>query len=360
MKKLSVGRCSIRSLKNLIPPFHRHNAAAEILSMKSFEKSSGFTKLTDLNISQNLIESLDGLIGVVFLPNLQNLLLEGNPVMSLFIPRALKSKKRLATKGTLRNRKFLIVDDFDLHEHFKVHYGIFIADPCYTPQQKLGKILTSLCLRNRKNKGSKGHGNPKNIRVSSESMQNPLAVFELPKKVSDKIKDKTEKRHYNFTDQDLEEIVKKGKIPSVKSLMKLAEVKRTELEASVHEEKVRTAEKIEDFGADLSEEPERTPLQLNSEISYNPEYKDDTFLTGVHITGNIHEIESKAIPAENSEPEPNEEDAIEENIPDIDFQLPSNIVNTTKALRQALKNPGSYWRSIGYIMRPPIEKGLFI
>jgi hypothetical protein len=193
----------------------------------------------------------------------------------------------------------------------------------------------------------------KNVKVSSSNMAKPVVVWELPPVLSSKIKDRTEKRHYEFTDADLEEIVKSGKIPSIKSLMSLLESKEKEgLKEDGH---------VLDQDQDQKKE---SNLEVIEELQYDPSRENETFLTGVHITGNLfQEMEEQ----NNTQESKNEKDQVELTskycYPAIEFEepsLPTGMLGTVRALRQVLKNPGLYWRtsSDAFQSKPNVAKGV--
>ena len=221
------------------------------------------------------------------------------------------------------------VDGFDIFNHFQLQYDITIADDCYIAPFQAKKLVT---LLSRKPPSPSRRSNPsyikKSVKVSSESMQNPKLVGDLIFSFGS-LKHRHDKRHYQFSDKDVEEIVKTGRIPSIKSLMALAS--RMEEDASAPKNAVLqnpssdSLEDEEDQTQTIQEiENAQSPKQEGSLI-YDPSMVDQTFLTGIHIT---------------QLPNQQEFDLNDELSSNYDTQLPRTILGSVRALRVALKNPG--------------------
>ena len=112
------------------------------------------------------------------------------------------------------------------------------------------------------------------------------------------LENKYQAPEFNFTDNDVDEIVKSGKIPTIKSLMEYADLK------------VRN-------------------------VNFNSDHVGKTILTTTHI------LDSQTIQARIELPELQ----YDYNEPAMEDPLPSNILGTVAELRKALMNPGSYWRT---------------
>jgi hypothetical protein len=177
------------------------------------------------------------------------------------------------------------------------NFGIQIADLCYQlPVSAVGSGLVSVGI-------VRPLTSRKKNTVKQPFVLHSHLVSEAP---ADKTKDdRVQRRTYQFTDNDLQKIVKGGQIPSIKELMK---------QALVDED---TLPEVQQDTVDA--------VDLEAETDF---VKDKTFLTGVGI--------------------------VEEHIPswytnyldeEIDAPLPLTITESVKALRIALKNPSAIWRT---------------
>jgi hypothetical protein len=161
----------------------------------------------------------------------------------------------------------------------------------------------------------------KSIKVSAESMQNPKSIQDLifPNAT---IRERIARRHYQFCEKDIDDIIKTGKIPPIKKLMNLAQQKE---EFQKSNQSSDTIKELENTGEKIDDES-------RSNIEYDRNQTDKTFLTGVHITDRI-ELES-------------EEDSDIDSPTIYDIALPLTILGSVKSLRMALKNPGAIKRSM--------------
>ena len=117
----------------------------------------------------------------------------------------------------------IFVDQFDIFAYFQEHYDIIISDDCYIAPFQVGKPVSSMRNRTVK-KQRKSTFIKKSIKVSAESMQNPKLIEDLifPNAT---IRERIARRHYQFCEKDIDDIIKTGKIPPIKKLMNLAQQK---------------------------------------------------------------------------------------------------------------------------------------
>lgn len=303
----------------MIPQKYETISSLDIIPLETSQipKLEGFRKLTDLHVAQNNIQTIDELIGIVFLASLERIYLEGNPIMITNTPTFYAKSSS---------------EGFELFNYLKSH-GILITDPCYSSPFKVAPSLSFKMERSiiKKKKGPREFLH-KSVKVSSGNMAAFRHVYDLPQIQSLTVKEKSEKRHYQFSEKDMQVIVKSGKIPSVKSLMQYA----NEKESKPKQEHPKIVEEL----AEIEEIDDSETDDIDEDLIYDPNQPNDTFITGIHITGS-GASEIKVI--EQGEQEFKHE--YDEN--DYDSPLPPNIMATSKALRQALKNPGSYWRVAG-------------
>ncbi len=88
----------MKTTSTMIPMQYQELNVEEILSTFPVQKYDGFLKLSTLNLAHNSIDSMENLLGVIFIPALKNVYLQGNPVMDGCVPKHLQSKRRLAAK----------------------------------------------------------------------------------------------------------------------------------------------------------------------------------------------------------------------------------------------------------------------
>lgn len=137
------------------------------------------------------------------------------------------------------------------------------------------------------------------------------------------------KRAYRYTEEDLKEIVKTGRIPDVEELIQLAERR-----AIMNEEKKAKVDKDADESVpdgqnlELSSKPDSHPT-----LHYDPTASDPTFITGVHITDKPIQQSSSFMSTPPRSPSPIDyemEDEVES------FPLPKTLPASLRALRHAL------------------------
>ncbi|KAH6563287.1 hypothetical protein BASA60_010764 [Batrachochytrium salamandrivorans] len=410
------------------------------VSPQSLTKLDGFNMLEELYLIKNRISTLDDLVGLVFLRKLRRVFLQDNPVMRQYIPKHLQHRV-----GHNQDD----VDEINLFSLFSGSYGITIADACFQPPKSSideefiavnpmkvafrGELLSgmdTITMRASSIAPSKlnrsNHFNlvpiPKRmyfirnylgraIKVQGGDPTVPHTVDELSLIPSKPIlKNRQRRRHYKFTDEDLQEIVKFGRIPEVKDLMKLAKIRETQQQRRFQDpdtldySKKSSDESVLPLDHSVKNQlshgdhnqPETQEAMPSNEalgedatiplhgIMYDPSHIDDTFMTGVHITGgnmdrnqdiiNDNEADGDNITNDSKDTEILSSDESEHTIgidtqsncdsdcsdnqddqygamnPVIEkkldrvYSLPTSIQGSVKALRHALANPVSYWR----------------
>lgn len=144
------------------------------------------------------------------------------------------------------------------------------------------------------------------------------------------------RRNFKLGDEDIKNIIESGTIPKIKQLIKL---RKSKLQNSIKETDNNA------INNDIDDHHEQH--DHNGDIRYDPEHKDETFLTSVHITGgqtrqpDIEDDPGSDI-SWNENNESDDESENEEYL--VDNILPNNIQSSVRALSHALKNPVSYWR----------------
>lgn len=257
----------------------------------------GFPCLTDLHLAKNAIKDIDALVAIICFKSLKSVFLESNPVMLTY---------------HVRQRD---PDEFNLFLHLDKSYGIRISDPIF---KKQNEILDRI-----KFKQSHLLAQPRKKAIPAVLGQkaNPHHVSAMS---SQKLtKQRKMRRKYKFTEDDVKQVIASGKIPSMRALLR----KR--------KEEKKLADAIEDENDNYQ----------SSNFSFHPEIQDQTFMTSVHIT---QEDDQASLSIQDDDgsmlswSEPEESESEEEDVPD--FNLPSTIQGSIKALQHALNNPVSYWR----------------
>jgi hypothetical protein len=126
---LNLNDNRINSLQRLVQQCSIPISAAAIFEMnpQAIPKYPGFPNLLSLHLCNNLIFNLDNLVGVIFISGLENVYLEGNPVM-----KQLDFKKcKTASQKVLKRGNMVSAPSFNIFKHFIEFYNIRIADQCY-------------------------------------------------------------------------------------------------------------------------------------------------------------------------------------------------------------------------------------
>jgi Leucine-rich repeat (LRR) protein len=327
LRSLNLNRTSLQNLNHMIPSKYHDFSIDQLLSLnRTTIDVTSFPKLNHLQLMHNNIKLERDLIGLIFFPALMHVFVNGNPVSRLLFGGS-------RSAGVLTPKQMVLA--------LQLNFGITVEDssleakPSTIPPHVVTisknaveptiKKEVKLNFKRKVTKNTKANWGLNSIVLKT--------VPDISVTKSDWIQERSERRHHNFTEEDLKKIIKNGFIPSMKTF------KETETEQKSEEK--QSSEPITE--TNTLENP-------NQDLDYRPEIKDPTFLTGVHITGNLVEQ------AETAEPEdiPMMSDLVDQTElkPDIEFgqeldiPLPSNITATVRALRFALKNPGMIWRSV--------------
>ncbi|KAI8892224.1 hypothetical protein BC833DRAFT_612361 [Globomyces pollinis-pini] len=347
LRILNLKNNKIKSLRRLFAKGLTKKSSEELLSMNksTIPKFAGFYKLTELNVAQNGIVDLDHLLSIICLTKLQRVYVEGNPVMINFIPKHIQMKK--SRNSQLASRK-----QFDLFSYLEGHHQIKISDACYQlPVSSISNEYISVKLSDKLKKPIIRKGPRvflhKGIPSFQRTLTNPHVVEEVKLTKSHQIKTRMQRRRYQFTEEDLKFIVQNGKIPSIESLMKYADELEMDLES-----KDNSLEPVkEEIVDDMNDNSFYSMAQSfrNESLNYDSGKADDTFLTSVHITGRIltepgQENSEYDYVDDPIEPEKTTNFTYDESEPEVLAELPSTILESVRALRIALRNPGLYWR----------------
>eukprot|EP00842_Homolaphlyctis_polyrhiza_P001330 jgi/Hompol1/2198/HPOL_002079-RA len=440
LRVLNLNNNGIRTLAPLIPINLEQYQTSEVTSLQSASdllklgrtdvpKFNGFSKLVELHLIMNALATMDDLAPIICLPKLG--------------------------------------PDQDIIKIFSQSYNIVIADACF--QAPKSNVEDEFIAIGPLNKGG-GIQRLQKHQLKPVATQRPYMITaQLSKKslgnytvgISQRsvvphivreasltapremIHDRQKRRKYQFTEDDLREIVKFGRIPPVRELVRLAEVREAQTRGESIESILRGSHRHHhhhDTQTDPGDETHATssthdasepgPLEsaadgtqsqvsapsvkdnmsqimgsrggifdphlphrsmskqsgsvrsietfgesLTSsmrEIMYDPDHIDDTFLTGVHITGGSRrqtggldeeDAEEDASESNGSDSESDSDASsytsetsdssysISEDSALIDqdklntvYPLPTTIQGSVRALRHALTNPVSYWR----------------
>ncbi|KAL5040158.1 hypothetical protein RTP6_007204 [Batrachochytrium dendrobatidis] len=477
LRVLNLSNNFIKSLQPLIPS-HVQDQCLESkwtptdllkTSPNILTKLNGFKCLEELFLIKNKISTLDDLIGIICLQRLRKVFLHGNSIMKQYAPKHLLPKTPASSDKA-------VMDIFQLFST----YGIIIADVCYQmpkssieaelvmagplkPQSSTFSLaqsngnfgLTSAIHRIDRHNIKLPIKKPQLIgRYRAQENQTFSSYIAAPHVVDEPlltaskplVEDRKRRVKYQFTDSDLQEIVKCGKIPPVRELIKLAKLREFQLQGNASQLSINSnqpaigstdvhnhiksdvhsshadggnvsgnnqcsgdSNKTDTSGdmhlsykdGDIMSQLHDTsqPIEVSNndftsstkKIQYDPNHIDDTFLTGVHITGGDREDESclpndynQSMPLSTSATldkegirlnaaSPNDSDTSEsysytsesqtKDESDSDhssvdslanhkieakvsmvYPLPSTIQGSVRALRHALANPVSYWR----------------
>ncbi|KAJ3256406.1 hypothetical protein HK103_005535 [Boothiomyces macroporosus] len=377
IQKLSLNYAHIKSIRPVIPDILLSKSGPEIMFMHPdiLPKSELFLSLTDLYLTHNLIDDFDCLVGFICLRKIERIFLEGNPIMKSFVPNHLLSKKRAAS-AKLRNSIINVGEDFDLYAYLENVFKIKIADACYQPPLShiTGELISISPSRTNTLPQAISKKGPreflhKRINKFNSNISNPHRVQDVKLTSKTKIKERTARRHYQFTDNDLEVIVQSGKIPTIKSLMEYAN-KQEQVKLAEPKEEIQHAISIIESNTESSEKntsslnesseidnPSPDDIDRNStthnesgehqasnsdELNYDPDKRDDTFITGVHITGTMNRNVAFSVApiSQDVQKEESVQFEYESESDNETIALPTSIIATVKALRTSLRNPG--------------------
>ncbi|KAI9204488.1 uncharacterized protein BJ171DRAFT_107322 [Polychytrium aggregatum] len=348
-------------------------------SNNALEKYQGFLNLEELHITHNRISEPDGLMGIIWLPHLRRVYIEGNPVMK-------KSGGSIALQhdkehGHLDNTDELIgYIDFNPFVLLPETYGISICDPVFqAPPSVLENTIYSLApqhsggFRLKYHKRSKFTG--KILKGKAGAIFHARGLDEPLKHRVEELKLTTHgrlRREYKYTEDDIRGMIKAGRIMELKEIQQVLDRQRLDSDQDPDQDGAEPGS-FDSF--DQPAEPSELPRPESAAadgLHYNPEAKDSTFLTGVHITGSLGpDPRDSTKPADlsgtgtgmgtdtvphgdvvppseySSEPSDVESEPYSETESEEDtVPLPTGIQAATRALRHALANPISYWRVV--------------
>ncbi|KAJ3021463.1 X-ray radiation resistance-associated protein 1 [Thoreauomyces humboldtii] len=380
LKSLDLSRNRIRTLDFLTPPTDPALAPSDGM----VQKFDGFYTLQDLYLTYNVISTPEDLLGIVFLPVLERVFLEGNPIMQ-------RGAQKMAVRDEGASGEVLGYVDFDPQTQLPGQYNITVSDAIYNTPHTAAKPTSASNPAHGQNQSRTAHP-PSHIApvvVAPHPRTNPLANYHTttaaskflshvhrknappaisaahivashtvratdPRCVRHATDVRKTRRAYTFTDQDLREIVRRGYIPDVRELVQFAE------------ERERVGDYGDDDGEDNDLDYSHRPVEQQSSIEeaqsrsttpdahsshsplqYDPNVHDSTFLTSVHITGgndSLHSIqpEESVTMSYISTPPRTESPVSEEDSTPIPKSLPAAL----RALRHALASPLSSWTTV--------------
>ncbi|KAI8821650.1 uncharacterized protein EV422DRAFT_425947 [Fimicolochytrium jonesii] len=340
LKTLNLSRNHITTLAFLTPARTQSSFHAGVPDT-SEPRYDGFYSLVEVNLSFNNIGSPEQLTGVIWLPALKRVFLEGNPVM-----------QRVNQKVTIRDGDSdTVLGYLHFNPLFELpqKYSIQIADavyniptttiPCLSPTSTLMRpidspreitpdhdtaplvprhlhpapltrpaqyhttIASSRFLSHLHRKNAPPSISGRNIVASHTVSDAGETKWTLEAGVKRKAR-----RAYDFSDEDFREIVRQGFIPDVEELVKIGEER--EMRMALMEAmgqggldggrdsdgkmgmELGGLERGEDRksrgsspGSEGARLEDAEPLDGEEPLQYDPTAKDDTFLTRVHITG---------------------------------------------------------------------------
>ncbi|KAJ3187862.1 hypothetical protein HDU85_006255 [Gaertneriomyces sp. JEL0708] len=284
---------------------------------------SGFPALKELHLVNNLISTPEDLIGVVWLGKLRDLYLDGNPIMKERRPHI----EVKADEGDV-----LGYIEFQPLVHLPALYGITVADAVYQKQPYQSEELTPHNRREGVSASGDGpkflsHLNRKNAPPSVRPGHHIVkhVIDEPEQRNHDSLDARSVRRMYRYTDDDIAAIIRSGRIPDVEEIGSILGKADEDGDMDI------APTPMDGSDSKFLEEPEdATGLQ------FLPGAQDDTFITGVHITGSLNVI-NRPVASDGGYESGDEND-------DIECPLPNNIRASIRALRHALSNPVSYWR----------------
>lgn len=307
------------------------------INPKDLPKYKGFENLLELHLCKNMISSLDDLIGLIFVQKLEQIYLEGNPVMKQY--SSSQMKKTISRKSSKRGI-LSVPSSFNFFKKLYECFNIRLSDKCYiTSKVHFSENFISIRPL------VKGGGIIRPLQNRNAEPEQSLLSFDVSvsQPVDTSAKERQLRRDFKLTDEDIKNIIDSGTIPNIKKLIKLRNERLKEkniLEEDEEENQTNSINREKDITDRIENINDERKLQ------YDPEIKDNTFITGVHITGgqmnDFEEDSGSDISWGNNSLSESDESEIEEYA--LENILPNNIQASVRALRHALKNPVSYWR----------------
>ncbi|KAJ3168694.1 X-ray radiation resistance-associated protein 1 [Geranomyces variabilis] len=292
-------------------------------------KFDGFYQLTDLDLTFNQIRTPDALLGIAALPALAKVFLEGNPIMQ-------RGAQKLAVRedGDAAGEVLGYIE-FDPLLQLPAKYHITVADAIYHSVRASSSGPDA--ARTASASGTSGpaaaatsaatttpattishHARPvrhhhyppvlptyhtttaasrflSHMRranappptIAASRFATPRAVADINPQQKDGesgAQRRRRRREYNFTDHDLEEIVRRGYIPDVAELVQFAEERGREADGDDGESDSYYGDEDPGHHSDEAAEYESDSALHSGQLHYDRNAHDETFLTGVHIT----------------------------------------------------------------------------
>ncbi|KAJ3224114.1 hypothetical protein HK099_000225 [Clydaea vesicula] len=356
-------------------------------SQKKMHRYQGFPRLEELRLANNLIATLEDLMGLVALPSLQRVYLEGNTVMD---PR-----KRIGLQK-----------DYNIVHDLSLSYGIEVCDGIYQ-KEKLGSIdenyyklvqtninfnkildpvsenksLKQIKIIKKKDlkKNFIGHMLTKNKAgtILHSLFKKGVKLFPHNVQNFETLKDQKSKnlinggrntrRKYKYTDDDIAKMIQIGRIFTLKELNSLTEEEDCNIQKNPTAEQQKDSDLLNNDNICDTTEVSQSEMHIDNQnneiecevqaideneaqnfskeydVMYDSKQVDETFITGVHITGGNEG--AKPLEEPNNDFSDDSEDDLEEEEETYDTSdLPVTIQASLKALRHALNNPVSYER----------------
>ncbi|KAJ3408256.1 hypothetical protein HDU80_006296 [Chytriomyces hyalinus] len=336
LKKLNLNHNRIQSFEFLSS--HQKNDSQSPPPPFLIEKYAGFPRLEELRIAFNKIDSVQGILSVVWMPVLESVWIEGNPLFA-------KNGKCVVTPPKESNTGKLTDDIVSYSECDPLKllprvYNVQIQDLVFQPHHSVLEDTYYALAPVRK------AGLPalrRIIRHTQEASKVTAFVHEVAEAVAPTAEElKERRREFKLTDEEVKETVRAGRVLTLKELKRIrkreeqearAYDRRREDEKKFYEEEIeRERQKMRELmekdeeakvkqmqeanSPEIAAIDQANVVQVNGqvdsaasegqaavEIRYDPNAQDATFLTGVHITGGnpSQEIEPAATEAKTIE-----------------------------------------------------------
>lgn len=348
---------------------------------------NGFTKLEELRLVKNLIEDYDGLLGIVALPVLQRVFLEGNPILKtktsavpLTAPTTSSGerKKEESSSQYLLTDIFSFITDSDILNMLPNEYGIQVCDVIYqsirlnTVDYNLldPKALKSGSYQDKNLSGKSKRGY---TFISKKPAGAILAQVVKKKQLKHSVEPFQEskanlRRDFKYGEEDVNRMIQMGRIYTLKELEELMGSQESlgtdgsgetssQASADANDPSFLTGLTLAEIGDEKILEESSSDNDANGATAgggktngvYDPFAFDETFITGVHITDSTYGSSEKG-KGESWMDEWEDMDSSDENESDSASTaanlpiLPSTIQLSIRALRHAMYNPVSYER----------------
>ncbi|KAJ3071719.1 hypothetical protein HDU98_004910 [Podochytrium sp. JEL0797] len=432
LKKLNLNYNKYRTLQFLSS--HQPSANADSPPPPFLvQKYNGFHALEELRIAFNKIDSVRGLFGMVWLPAIKCVWVQGNPVM-VRVGKEGGGVAAAARNVALESNddELISYTDCDPLKLLPAIYGIQILDLCYQPHPSVLDD-TYYALTNPASSTASGApaatslrkmgGPPQQILppggtgpagtlrrivrpshhlhvgVGHDDLWNPvnpllppatnLVTHKVEEAVTVSLEElKTRRRGVKLTDEQVRETVRQGRVLTLKELRRIkkredgveegrrreremveGELVRMKMEEERRRVKMEGEVKMGEGGGGVEEvqvvslvgkervveavvdvEPvvnrESVPVQVQQEepvqqeeMKYDPSVQDQTFITGVHITGGGNNATTTQEPIPEPVPEP---ESSHEDQPSISPEPPSILDLENDEMDASQENPPSH------------------